>query len=186
MSKHHSEIIQVLEKFQTGYKAREMNQLSSFLEDLFVFDSDSMIVGTGQKEWIVGPEKIKELVENDWKEWQDLTIDIDNAHIHIEGNCAWATTKATCILTYTMDQILEFGSNMIKSTLADPNQSASEKLSWLNQMTSRALFEEKQGKTLKYGLRISAIFVKRETKWKIHQMHFSFPSVLFPDSRIKE
>ena len=63
MSEQTTEIKNVLEKFQHGYKTRDNNQLSSFLEDLFVSDTDSMIVGTGQQEWIVGPEKIRELVE---------------------------------------------------------------------------------------------------------------------------
>ena len=186
MAEQTNEIKNVLEKFQHGYKTRDMDQLSSFLEELFVTDSDSMIVGTGQREWIVGGEKIRELVENDWKEWQDLTIDIENAHIHEEGNFAWATTKATCTLMYAMDQILAFSMNMIKSTLDNPDQSTTEKLAWLNQITSRVLFEEKQGNTLKYALRLSVVLVKREDKWKIHQMHFSFPNVLFPDGRIIE
>jgi len=184
MSNQHTDIKQVLEKFQTGYKARDQNNLSSFLDELFVTDADSMIVGTGQREWIVGPDKIKGLVENDWKEWQELTIDIENAHIHEEGNSAWVTTKATCTLMYTMDQIMGFSMQMIKSTLDDPEQSITGKLAWLNQMTSRVLFEEKQGKVLKYALRLSVILIKREEKWKIHQMHFSFPNVLFPDGRI--
>lgn len=85
-----------------------------------------------------------------------------------------------------MDQILEFSMNMIKSRLDNPDQSTLEKLAWLNQVSSRVLFEEKQGNLLKYALRLSVVLVKRESKWKIHQMHFSFPNVLFPDGRIVE
>jgi ketosteroid isomerase-like protein len=163
-----------------------MTQVLPFFTEKFVDDSDSMIVGTGQQEWIVGPDAIKKLVENDWKEWQDLTIDIENAHIHREGNIAWVTTKATCMITYTMEQISEFFMNMIKSTLGNPEQTKTEKLVWVNQISSRLLYEEKQGNTLKFALRLSIVLVKRSDKWKIHQMHFSFPNVLFPDGRIKE
>ena len=184
MTEQASEIVKILEKFQQGYKIRDLSHVSSFFNELFVEDFDSMIVGTGQDEWIIGPEKIKELLENDWKEWQDLTIDIENANIHEEGNSAWVTTKATCTLTYTMEDIMGFSMNMIKSTLENPKQSLTEKLTWLNQITSRIIFEEKQGKVLKYALRLSVVLVKRNSKWKIHQMHFSFPNVLFPDGRI--
>jgi ketosteroid isomerase-like protein len=186
MSKATNEIINVLEKFQHGYKLRDLSQVSSFFNELFVTDSDSMIVGTGQEEWIVGLEKIKELLENDWKEWSDLTIDIENAHIHEAGNVAWVTTKASCAITYTIDQIMEYIKEMLKSTLNDPDQSNIEKFSWINTISSRVLFEKTQGDTLKYALRISIVMVKRENRWKIHQMHFSFPNVLFPDGRIKE
>lgn len=186
MTEQSSEIKHLLEKFQYGYKTRDQSNLPAFLDDLFVSESDSIIVGTGQEEWRVGTEEIKNLVENDWKEWQDLTIDIRNAHIHEEGNCAWVTTKATCTLRYTMNQITEFSLHMIKSTLDNHEQSITEKLTWLNQITSRVLFEEKKGKILKYALRLSVNLVKREEQWKIHQMHFSFPNVLFPDGRIFE
>lgn len=186
MSEKNTKIIHVLERFQAGYKTRDMTQVVPFFTELFVNDSDSMIVGTGQQEWIVGPDAIKKLVENDWKEWQDLTIDIENAHIHQEGNCAWVSTKATCTITYTMDQISEFFMKMIKSTLDNPEQTTTEKLFWINQVSSRILFEKNHGKMLKYALRLSVVLVKRIEKWKIHQMHFSFPNVLFPDGRIKE
>ena len=36
-----------------------MSQLSPFLKELFVTDSDSMIVGTGQREWIVDPKRLE-------------------------------------------------------------------------------------------------------------------------------
>lgn len=51
MTEQISEIKQVLEEFQHGYKIRDMSQLSPFLKELFVTDS-------------VGPGKIRELVEN--------------------------------------------------------------------------------------------------------------------------
>ncbi len=185
MSNPHSEIKNVIEKFQTGYKNRKMDKLTSFLEELFVIDTDSMIVGTGQAEWIVGPEQIRNLVENDWKEWSDLTIDTENAHIHEEGTCAWLTTKATCTLSVTMKQIKLFMINRITSTVNDEKKSVEEKLFWLNQTSSKLLYETEQGNTLKFALRLSIILVKRDTNWKIHQMHFSFPNVFFPDGRIK-
>jgi hypothetical protein len=96
------------------------------------------------------------------------------------------TTKASCAITYTIDQIMEYIKEMLKSTLNDPDQSNIEKFSWINTISSRVLFEKTQGDTLKYALRISIVMVKRENRWKIHQMHFSFPNVLFPDGRIKE
>ena len=108
-----------------------------------------------------GPEKIRELVENDWKEWQDLTIDIQNAHIHAEGNCAWVTTKATCTLTYTMDQIIEFSMNMIKSTLDNPDQSTTEKLAWLNQVYIKSIVRGKTGKPTKIRIKIIGCFSKK-------------------------
>jgi ketosteroid isomerase-like protein len=186
MTTQTKEIINILEKFQYGYKVRDITQVPSFFNELFTGDSDSMIVGTGQEEWIVGSEKIKELLENDWKEWKDLTIDIKNAHIHEEGNFACVTTKASCTINYTTDQIMGYVTEMLKSTLNDPDQSNLEKLSWINTISSRVLFEKTQGETLKYALRISIVMVKRENQWKIHQMHFSFPTVLFPDGRLKE
>jgi len=186
MTNYNTEIKRVLENFQLGYKTRDPNNLTVFLNDLFVSDSDSMIVGTGQEEWIVGPDKIRELVENDWKEWQDLTIDIENAHIHEEGNCAWIMTKATCTLIYTMDTMLDFSLRMIKSSLENADQTYLEKLSWVNRLSSRVLFEQNQGNVLKYSLRLSVFLVKREEQWKIHQMHFSFPNILFPDGRLIE
>ena len=52
-----------LTRFQDGYTNRDLNLLDKFIEELFVNDNDSLIVGTADSEWCNGKEEIKNLTK---------------------------------------------------------------------------------------------------------------------------
>jgi hypothetical protein len=186
MTEEVKQIKSVLTRFQEGYATRNIEKVDSFMDELFAKDDNSIIIGTGYSEWKTGSAEIRELVENDWKEWEKLEIDIENAKIHVEGSAAWVATTAVCTLTLTMDFIMNGAIHMTQGIIGEEEMGAKEKMMTLLQLISRVLYEESRGKKFKYPLRLSAGLVKREDKWLIHQMHFSFGNQLFPDVRIIE
>ena len=99
------EIRAVLQEFQDGYTRRNTSTLESFME-LFSSDKDIEIIGTGalepgQGEWCLGRESIHTIVENDWKFWGNLVLDVAGARIHLNGETAWISTSAT--VTYVIE-----------------------------------------------------------------------------------
>ncbi len=184
MQSSFKEIRDLMGKFQQGYQDHDPSKLDAFITDLFTSDANVLIVGTGSSEWMEGPQQIKDLVKNDWKEWKNLEVDIDQSHIHVEGNTAWVTTTAVCDVNLQIDNLLEFGIQFTKNQLEQAEMSASMKLASILPIISQLLYEEQRGHIFKYPLRISAYLVNRKNGWKIHHMHFSFPNSFIPDGRI--
>jgi hypothetical protein len=92
----HDPIVQILERFQSGYTTRDVTAVAPFVEDLFA--EDSTVIGTGADEWCVGIDAIRKLVESDWSEWGDLRIEIDKAVVAVVRDTAWTAVPGTVSL----------------------------------------------------------------------------------------
>jgi len=85
------EVLGVLRAFQEGYSRRDIGQLETFMERLFVHDN-VVILGTMPQEACIGFEHASRLVNADWASWGDCSFAIDTAHVSTAGDVAWFAT----------------------------------------------------------------------------------------------
>jgi hypothetical protein len=85
------EVLALLQRFQEGYRARDVEALDGFMQ---LFADGAEVVGTsgvtpGGEEWCRGLGSIRELVGKDWEAWGDVLLDLDRATIHVCEETAW-------------------------------------------------------------------------------------------------
>lgn len=177
------QIKEVLKKFQDGYTKRDVKVIDEYMEELFLKDEDVLIVGTGDDEWFLGFEEAKELVESDWKYWGDASIDIDGAAISSYGDVAWVTTEGMLKKVAKAD---EFYNNYVEGIKEDMSSElpAKDKLIDTLKTVASCFYEVNLGEGIIRPFKFSAVLVKKEEKWKFHNMHFSHPTVWPADVRV--
>lgn len=174
----------VLRRFQEGYVKRNVEEIDTYLEALFVKDADALIVGTGSDEWCVGPEGVRDLIESDWKYWGDFRLDIDGAMISSLGDTAWLATRGTVTQTIQAEGCCQGHLGNIQKLIAEGEGSARNKLLEILRGASNTLFEIERGEKYVWPIRFTAVLVKRDERWLFHQMQFSFATTRFPDERV--
>jgi len=176
----------VLQKFQKGYTDRNIDIIDSFMEEVFVKDNNSLITGTGYREWTFGFEQSKKLIENDWKQWGDISFDFEDARINIHGDVAWLSTVAICIIERDIEkhnlELLSWIKDLIEnkeSLFQQQNpaeRSTKAKLFDILYNAAMNLRDGDEGSKNIYPLRFSSVLLKQKEQWKFHSMHFSFPN----------
>lgn len=177
------EIKKVLSKFQEGYTNRDLNVVDQYIEDLFAKDEDVTIVGTGDDEWCIGIEDVKELIEGDWQYWGDAEIDIEGSMISSYGDVAWVTTEGMLNKTVSKE---EFFNNYVEGIKEDikSNLSSEDKLIDILKTVASCFHEVKLGEEIVRPFRFTAVLVKRDDAWKFHHIQFSHSTVWPADVRI--
>jgi len=193
-SKTLANITKVIEIFEQGYLERDTAKLNEWCSAI-LFDNDE-IIGTysmhiDTREWCTGMEKAIELFRNDWLNWGDLTINLDNAHINYDDKLAWVSFEAT--LTKSPENsngrtVEESAGNLLQSVHAiSPNEdSISNKFKLLETayLANLVLYQYEQGEEFIWPVRISGVLQKKSGKWKFRQIHFSYPNRGFPNVRL--
>ena len=114
-----SEIRATLQKFQDGYTARDATHLDDFMQ-LFAQNDKIEMIGIGAakraaQEWFEGRSRIREIVENDWRYWGDVKLDVNGAKITANGKTAWLSTTGTVTQTQAFDTAIGFHLNDMKA-----------------------------------------------------------------------
>ena len=182
-----AQVVLALERFQEGYTRRDPARLDAFM-DLFCDDADLEVIGTGavapgEGEWCLGPHAARRLVESDWEGWGDLEIDTDDAHIHILGDVAWLATTGTVTDAETEEQSIADSVERVRALLA-AEMPAEETLLEIVRESTGTLVELRRGTVYVWPLRFTAVLVKREGRWRFHQMQFAFATAGLPDVRL--
>jgi len=169
----------VLEKFQHGYKERDLEKLEKFIA-LFVQNNDVELIGIGASvrggvEWFEGIDKIREIIQSDWEYWGDVLIDVAGAKIRVLGDAAWLTTTGTLEQTDTFDKALPFYLEQMKKIIEDDEKTDDEKLIESSHYGVRRLRERLKGTGYQWPFVISAILQKEEGQWLFHTIHWSMP-----------
>jgi hypothetical protein len=179
----------VLQQFQDGYTARDLDRLDEFME-LFAGADGLEVIGTGayvegKGEWCLEPEAVRRLVEGDWRFWGDLELDVAGARIHVLGDVAWLATAGTVTERVEADEGSENYLAYVQHLL-DLDVTAREKMLEIVRDGANAIVEMQRGETYIWPLRFTAVLVRRDGRWRFHQMQFSFPTTRAPDVRILE
>lgn len=181
------EIIDVLKAFQAGYSERNIEKADAFVEDLFIAGEDTCVLGTGTGELFLGSERVKELIEGDWKYWGDVNINWQNPHIHFEGEVALFATTGS--VKYTFEHTTEKYESyidFIKNKAEDTELTAKERITFINwvlALTYHQRLEKKREYLWPMGL--SGVLLKDGGKWKFVQLQFSISKANFPDERFE-
>lgn len=182
-----TDIRNLLQAFQDGYTQRDQANLDTYME---LFTEDAEVIGTngispGVDEWFLGRAESRRLVRNDWKGWGDFRLDLEKASVHVEGEVGWIAATATVstnIGAENYHEYLEFIQNHIMNLPVSPE----EKLLNILRGGTNTLYELRRGEKFIWPLRFTAVVVRTDQSWKFAQVHFSYPTIYFPDVRIFE
>lgn len=149
------EVRNLLFTFNEGYARRGLASLDAFM-NICAQDDDLEFIGIGgvspkRGTWRVGREAVRDLIRSDWEYWGLIEIDVKNARIDVLNDTAWLSTSGTVT---TDDESEEF--------LGDKES-----------MTGAVYSDATAGSRIK-PLRMTAVLVKREDRWRFQQIHLSF------------
>ena len=172
-----------LKRFQDGYSKRALSSLPNFIDELISEESDSLVVGTGDGEWCMGKEEIKELLQIDWEYWGDFILDIDDAIISSYGDVAWVTTNAVLHKKIKYDTLYNNCINKV-NTMLSGEESSKDKLVHMLKTISGCLYEGNFEDEVIRPIRFTGVLIYKDGTWKFHNIHFSYPVAPPTDYRI--
>lgn len=188
---------ETLQQFQDGYTRRDVAAIQEFRE-LFVSDDDIELIGTGaietgDDEWCLGIDASCDLVQNDWEGWGDLTLDVEDARIHVLGDVAWLATTGTVQMDLEPEDVYGDYLLYIKELVTEETDTPRDRLIEILRGGTNTLFEAERGKEYLWPVRFTAVLVRRPAtdgnsasasrRWQFHQIQFSFATTRFPDVR---
>lgn len=187
-------ITKVLEIFEQGYLERDTAKLNEWcsailFDNIEIIGTYSMHIDT--REWCTGMEKATELFRNDWLNWGDLSINLNNAHINYDNDLAWVSFEGT--LTKSPENsngrtVEESAGNLLKSinAISEKENSASNRFKLLETayLANLVLYQYEQGEEFVWPVRVSGVLQKKSSNWKFRQLHFSYPNRGFPNVRL--
>jgi len=176
-----SEIQQVLQNFQDGYTERNITKLDDFM-NLFITGDDIELIGIGayarnQNEWFQGTNRIREIVESDWKYWGDVRLETKEAKITIRGDIAWLSTVGTILQTDNIqtDEVTEFSLKQMKDMLDDKTLNPRAKLVEVAHYGVRRWREREKPAGYPWPFVFTAVLVRQDCHWRFHTIHWSMP-----------
>jgi ketosteroid isomerase-like protein len=190
-TKAEKEVLEVLQKFQAGYTAKDASKVDEYVAELFD-PEDALIAGTisyGPKtrEWCEGIEAITHLVKYDWEHWDDLKMLVDEARIRVNGNIAWVAMWGTSEGVKVKEDeykraLLEFARIIEKNKERKAEGINLAVILHVLKKTSRYLHRYVQeGNEYVYPIRVTIVLKKKKGKWLVQFMDFAFPDDDIPD-----
>ncbi len=88
-----SEIMDILNKYAEAYLHKDIESMMS----LFANDSNLVIIGTGEDEWVEGFKELKTGFHRDFSQADNINITFHKINISNSGNVAWVSTKMAMI-----------------------------------------------------------------------------------------
>jgi hypothetical protein len=179
------EIQRLLQQFQDGYTARDLSRVESFMA---LFTADAEVIGTnglepGVEEWYQGRDAARELVAGDWQSWGDLRLNLSGASVRVWGEVGWIAVAATVAQTIGTENYADFLA-FIKEFIDNADLPAEQKLHYILRGGTNTVYELRRGERFVWPLRLTAVVVRQADGWKFSQLHFSFPTIYFPDVRV--
>jgi len=178
------EIRELIRHFQKGYIERDLKNLEEFMN---LFTDEVEVIGTngsypGQNEWYLDKEGVKGLVQGDWEDWGDLRIKEEGIRIREQNGVGWIALPGT-VKKYIGEENYQSYLEYVKDYVEEAGISAKQKLHNILRGGTNTVFELNRGEKFVWPIRITAVVVKEEKKWKFTQMCFSFSTTYFPDER---
>lgn len=179
------EILSLLQKFQDGYTHRDLSMVDSFMN---LFTQNAEVIGTngvrpGEGEWYPNRDSARALVYGDWESWGDLRLDMESASISAQGDVGWVAVYATVSQTIGQENYEAF-LKFIREFIDSSSLPAEEKLHYILRGGTNTMYELRRGEKFVWALRLTAVVIREADSWKFAQLHFSFPTIYFPDVRL--
>jgi hypothetical protein len=178
------EIVKVLEKYQEGYKKRDLSILDSYSEEVFANDEQSLVFGTDGGEYFRGKNAAKEITGLDWQWWGDFDLNIDKAYISVHENMAWVSSKAILRKDHSIETVYKSLKELYVDYLPTTNITTEETLLKMLWRTTRRLYEAELGEVYIAPMRFVGVMVKNDGKWRFQHLHFSDNVDGMPEERV--
>lgn len=178
-----NELKEILNVFNEAYIKRDINEIDSFMDKLFDKDESVTVVGTCDGEWCIGYEDVKDIFLSDWEYWGDLRVKADEATIIELDNTAIIYTPGTVKYSFnsrsdTYTRYLGYIKEYFDESFDDSKKPNKVKLTEINWTLSHLLNQRDSiERDYLWDIRISLIITKKENRWIIKHMQFSFPVV---------
>lgn len=192
-SQVNNELKEILTVFNEGYIKRNINEIDSFMDKLFDKDESVTVIGTCDNEWCIGYDEVRDIFLSDWEYWGDLRVKIDETIIMGLDDTAIIYTPGTVKYSFnsrseTYTRHLGYIKKYFNENSSECKKSNKAKLTEINWKLCH-LLTQRDGIQRDYlwDIRISFIIIKKENRWIIKHMQFSFPVVGYlPEVRIED
>ncbi len=169
----------VLQRFQDGYRARDVTKLDEFMA-LFAPNDDIELIGVGAAkraatEWFIGPAAIRDIVEGDWTYWGNVEFDVAGAQIHVRGDVAWLSTTGAVVQTRAFDKALPQYLQQMKVILENGEFDPDTQLIEATHFGMRRLRERSKGVGYAWPFTFVAVLIELGGAWRFHTIHWSMP-----------
>ena len=177
-----NDLIELLERFQQAYTARDLSQAEDFIREVFV-EKEPVYYGVSPAEQCVGAGRILRLIGYDWTVWGSLLLDFDSLVAHDYGQ-AMDFIVTGCVDWEIGEEAFLSRAMMDVKDLVLRGGDTKDLLHELNTLSSKMLMESARGSRHVLPLRMSGMAVREEGKLKFSHLHISHPIQTYPDCRI--
>lgn len=176
---------QMLVKFQEGYTKRDTTNIDSFMDELFIKDENTSILGTSNGEMCLGFESAKELIKSDWEYWGDVKLDLDSLIVHRLGSTLWFALQGNVKYTFRTDKgVWGRYVSFVENCLNTAENGLKEGLTIMNWGLSHLLFPRSpEERGYLWPMRLTGAMIQENGAYKFHYMQFSLPCSVYPDIR---
>jgi len=153
------------------------------MDKLFDKNERVNVIGTCEGEWCIGYDEVKDIFLSDWEYWGDLRVKVDEATVIELDNTAIIYTPGTVKYSFdsrseTYTRYLGYVKEYFDESSDDSKKPNKVKLTEINWTLSHLLNERDSiERDYLWDIRISFILTKKENRWIIKHMQFSFPVV---------
>jgi len=88
-----ADVMRTMDAFQVGYDHRDVRLLDGFMGRLFPREGEVLLLGTESNEWVRGYDDVKRVIRNDWVDWANLRLDLNDCQVSSAGDVAWVATR---------------------------------------------------------------------------------------------
>jgi ketosteroid isomerase-like protein len=90
-----SDVQKLLDEFAAAYSAKDTGATLALISS----DPDSVLVGTGSDEVRVGPDQVREQIERDLSQADEIILELGPVRVSTRGEVAWAFAEPTVVAT---------------------------------------------------------------------------------------
>ena len=168
----------VLQHFQNGYTARDVDQLDAFME---LFDPEEVeLIGIGAveragEEWFVDFDAVREIITSDWEYWGDVIIDVPGADIRVHGQTAWFSTTGAVAQTEHFETSLPFFIEKMTAMLNDETLDNQNRLLEATHFGLRRYRESQIEIGHPWPFTLTGVLTQLDDAWRIRLLHFAMP-----------
>lgn len=177
-----NEVKEVIEKFQVGYRQKEIMNIDLFVDEMFSKKDGLVVLGSGMDQWAFNAADTKKIIEKHWSKENNYFKEIDfkfgEAKIFTTENVAWVITIGNIKNKISEDEQIEKTITKVKDVLNKQVKSQENAL-FSARTIADTLRNIDKGDDYVWPFRFTAVLIKEEGSWKFHQMQFSLDSVSF-------
>lgn len=172
------EVRHVLQRFEEGYTARDLDQLDPFME---IFDPQEVeLIGIGAverggEEWFVGVDAVRDIIAGDWTYWGDVKIDVPGAEIRVHGQAAWFSTTGFVAQTVHFKSSLPFFIEKMSAILNDETQADQKRLLEATHYGLRRYRESQIETGHPWPFTLTGVLTLSSGDWRFRLLHFAMP-----------